>query len=60
MRIVEARSETEARFWAAVENADLPELSGLLAVAERPLDEVLPALTAWRALAVGVAPVGCT
>ncbi|WP_037075679.1 type I polyketide synthase [Pseudonocardia spinosispora] len=44
----EARSETEARFWAAVENADLPELSGLLAVAEQPLDEVLPALTAWR------------
>ena len=44
----EARSETEARFWAAVESSDLRELSGLLAVDERPLDEVLPALTSWR------------
>ena len=44
----EARSETEARFWAAVESSDLHELSGLLAVDERPLDEVLPALTTWR------------
>ena len=44
----EARSETEARFWAAVESSDLHELSGLLAVDERPLDEVLPALTSWR------------
>ncbi|MBB5134645.1 acyl transferase domain-containing protein/acyl carrier protein, partial [Thermocatellispora tengchongensis] len=44
----EARSATEARFWAAVENSDLRELSGLLAVERHPLDEVLPALTAWR------------
>ena len=44
----EAQSETEARFWAAVENSDLRELSGLLAVDEQPLDEVLPALTSWR------------
>nr|WP_218008266.1 type I polyketide synthase [Herbidospora sakaeratensis] len=44
----EWRSETEARFWAAVENADLDGLSGLLAVGARPLDELLPALTAWR------------
>ncbi|GAB1818702.1 hypothetical protein HerbRD11066_18660 [Herbidospora sp. RD11066] len=44
----EWRSETEARFWAAIESADLGELSGLLATPERPLDEVLPALTAWR------------
>ncbi|HEV2634961.1 MAG TPA: SDR family NAD(P)-dependent oxidoreductase [Actinocrinis sp.] len=44
----EAQSETEARFWAAVENADLSGLCGLLAVDEQPLDEVLPALTTWR------------
>ncbi|QMU69825.1 type I polyketide synthase [Streptacidiphilus sp. P02-A3a] len=44
----EAQSETEARFWAAVESSDLRELSGLLAVEEQPLDEVLPALASWR------------
>ncbi|WP_042397185.1 type I polyketide synthase [Streptacidiphilus carbonis] len=44
----EAQSETEARFWAAVENSDLDGLSGLLAVEQQPLDEVLPALTSWR------------
>ena len=44
----EAQSETEARFWAAIENSDLRGLSGLLAVEQQPLDEVLPALTSWR------------
>ena len=44
----EARSETEARFWAAIESSDLGQLSGLLSVDRQPLDEVLPALTSWR------------
>ncbi|MEJ2870701.1 SDR family NAD(P)-dependent oxidoreductase [Actinomycetospora sp. OC33-EN08] len=41
--------ETEARFWAAVEEGDLAEVSGTLRVApDQPLDAVLPALGAWR------------
>ena len=39
----------EARFWAAVEGGDLQALSRTLAVDGRqPLEEVLPALAAWR------------
>jgi pimaricinolide synthase PimS2 len=39
----------EARFWAAVEDGDLGELTDTLAIdGERPLSEVLPALTSWR------------
>ena len=39
----------DARFWEAVERADLAELTGALDVPDdAPLTSVLPALTAWR------------
>jgi acyl transferase domain-containing protein/acyl carrier protein len=39
----------ESRFWAAVEDGDVREIAGALAVDERAgLDRVLPALAAWR------------
>ncbi len=42
-------SETEARFWAAVEDGDLSRLSGSFAMdGGRPLSEALPALASWR------------
>jgi short-subunit dehydrogenase len=45
----EAASPAEARFWAAVEQDDVPGLSDVLAVdGRRPFSEVLPALAAWR------------
>ncbi|WP_436840483.1 type I polyketide synthase [Streptomyces flavofungini] len=41
--------DADARFWAAVENEDITELTGALDVPDdAPLTEVLPALTAWR------------
>jgi acyl transferase domain-containing protein/acyl carrier protein len=40
------RAETE--FWAAVENGDLGDLAGTLAVDHRSLGEVVPALARWR------------
>src|SRR5262249_53160040 len=40
-------SETEARFWAAVEDGDLSGLSGTFAL-DGPLSEALPALASWR------------
>jgi acyl transferase domain-containing protein/acyl carrier protein len=44
-----AGSEVEARFWAAVEDGDLSELTQTLAIdGQRPLSEVLPALASWR------------
>ena len=44
------RTETaaEARFWAAVESGDVQALSDALAVEERQVEHVLPALAAWR------------
>ncbi len=42
-------TEAEARFWAAVEGGDLTALAGTLAVdGERPFNEALPQLAAWR------------
>nr|WP_062339544.1 type I polyketide synthase [Herbidospora sakaeratensis] len=42
-------SETEARFWAAVECGDVAGLSDALMVdADRPFGEVLPVLASWR------------
>ncbi len=42
-------SETEARFWAAVEDGDLSPLSDSRAMdGGRPLSDVLPALASWR------------
>jgi acyl transferase domain-containing protein/acyl carrier protein len=42
-------SEAEARFWAAIEEGNLQELTDTLAVdGQRPLSEVLPALASWR------------
>ncbi len=39
----------EARFWAAVDNGDLDQVAGTLAVdGRRPFSEVLPALSSWR------------
>ncbi|WP_202238203.1 type I polyketide synthase [Actinacidiphila reveromycinica] len=44
-----ARSEAEARFWAAVDGGDVPALTEALSVGpDRPLREVLPALSSWR------------
>ncbi|RBM23856.1 type I polyketide synthase [Streptomyces sp. PT12] len=40
--------ETKARFWAAVENEDLPALADTLDLEPDQLREVLPALAAWR------------
>jgi pimaricinolide synthase PimS2 len=42
-------SPAEARFWAAVEDGDLSDLTDTLAIdGERPLNEALPALASWR------------
>ncbi|MDG5809466.1 SDR family NAD(P)-dependent oxidoreductase, partial [Streptomyces ossamyceticus] len=43
-------SAEDARFWAAVERADLPELAATLRLEDTPeiLDDVVPALSAWR------------
>ncbi|MFF2751693.1 type I polyketide synthase, partial [Kitasatospora sp. NPDC058048] len=43
-------SDQDVRFWAAVERADLTELATTLKLEEAPglLDEVVPALAAWR------------
>jgi acyl transferase domain-containing protein/acyl carrier protein len=44
-----AGTGAEARFWAAVEDADLQGLADVLAVdGQQPLCEVLPALSSWR------------
>ena len=44
-----AGTEAEARFWAAVEGGDLTALAQTLAVdGERPFNEALPQLAAWR------------
>ncbi|MDN3360138.1 KR domain-containing protein, partial [Actinomadura sp. DC4] len=40
--------EEEARFWAAVEQADASGLAGTLGVDDASLDAVLPALSRWR------------
>ncbi|MFH8369281.1 SDR family NAD(P)-dependent oxidoreductase [Streptomyces sp. NPDC018031] len=40
--------EVEARFWAAVERADLPELADTLGVDDAPLHTLVPALARWR------------
>ncbi|WP_189719323.1 type I polyketide synthase, partial [Streptomyces spectabilis] len=41
--------DAEARFWEAVEREDVDELSSTLGVvAQGPLSEVLPGLSAWR------------
>ncbi|MGW7585518.1 type I polyketide synthase, partial [Kitasatospora sp. NPDC054769] len=43
-------SAEDARFWAAVERADVPELAATLRLSDTPevLDGVVPALSAWR------------
>jgi acyl transferase domain-containing protein/acyl carrier protein len=42
-------SPAEARFWAAVDGADMTELEAALAVdVDRPFRDVLPALSSWR------------
>ncbi|MFI0227484.1 type I polyketide synthase [Streptomyces lydicus] len=44
-----AATAAEARFWAAVEDGDLREITDTLAVDEQqPLSELLPALASWR------------
>ncbi|GGZ64251.1 hypothetical protein GCM10010387_66870 [Streptomyces inusitatus] len=44
-----AGSEVDARFWDAVERADLASLADELEFdGDRPLSDVLPALSAWR------------
>ena len=43
-----AGTEGEARFWAAVEGGDLQALASTLAVDDRRLGEILPALSSWR------------
>ncbi|MFD7668474.1 type I polyketide synthase [Streptomyces sp. NPDC059788] len=44
-----AGSAAEARFWAAVEDGNLREITDTLAVDEQqPLSELLPALASWR------------
>ncbi|MEF3119515.1 type I polyketide synthase [Streptomyces chrestomyceticus] len=44
-----ASTDTEAAFWAAVEDGDLSGLGdGLALEGERPFNEVLPALASWR------------
>ncbi|WP_344185737.1 SDR family NAD(P)-dependent oxidoreductase, partial [Streptantibioticus ferralitis] len=44
-----ASEADDARFWEAVENADLASLTSELAIdADQPLSAVLPALSAWR------------
>ncbi|HWO68187.1 MAG TPA: SDR family NAD(P)-dependent oxidoreductase, partial [Umezawaea sp.] len=44
-----AVDEVDARFWAAVENGDLESISSTLDLdGDRPLSEVLPALSSWR------------
>ncbi|WP_229716416.1 hypothetical protein, partial [Mangrovihabitans endophyticus] len=40
--------DVDARFWAAVENADPADLAGDLAVDADALSRVLPALSGWR------------
>ncbi|WP_330263884.1 type I polyketide synthase [Streptomyces griseorubiginosus] len=66
---VPAAGSVEARFWAAVERADLRSLATTLGTEEKALGDVLPVLTAWRrrhsaplaeeaAVAAGPEPVG--
>ncbi|GAA1985080.1 type I polyketide synthase [Catenulispora subtropica] len=44
-----AGTEAEARFWAAIEAGDVSGLDQALAIdSSRPLNELLPALAAWR------------
>ena len=43
-----AATGAEAEFWTAVENGDLGDLAGTLAVEPRSLREVVPALARWR------------
>ncbi|WP_438485489.1 type I polyketide synthase [Streptomyces sp. S186] len=44
-----AETGAEARFWAAVEDGNLREITDALAVDEhQPLNELLPALASWR------------
>ncbi|GAA2042512.1 hypothetical protein GCM10009839_51610 [Catenulispora yoronensis] len=44
-----AGTEAEARFWAAIETGDVTGLDQALAIdSSRPLNELLPALAAWR------------
>src|SRR6202020_1491441 len=44
-----AGSASEARFWAAIEAGDVARLEQTLAVdGQRPLRELLPALSSWR------------
>ncbi|WP_206793891.1 type I polyketide synthase [Amycolatopsis sp. MtRt-6] len=43
-----AADPAESRFWAAVDRGDTAELAGLLDVGGTGLDDVLPALAAWR------------
>ncbi|HEY2062413.1 MAG TPA: SDR family NAD(P)-dependent oxidoreductase, partial [Amycolatopsis sp.] len=45
---VSAAIGTDDRFWAAVEGSDLDELAGDLGVTGTALEEVVPALSAWR------------
>ncbi|MFD4811732.1 type I polyketide synthase [Streptomyces sp. NPDC058418] len=49
--------EIDARFWAAVEQADVTALAGALDVGEDALGAVLPALTSWRRQSVERATV---
>ncbi|MET9701315.1 SDR family NAD(P)-dependent oxidoreductase, partial [Streptomyces sp. NPDC006529] len=45
----EAGGAVDAAFWAAVDNEDLTALSATLEIdADRPLSDLLPALSAWR------------
>ncbi|MFJ2172462.1 type I polyketide synthase [Streptomyces sp. NPDC087851] len=48
-RATDPRDATDRAFWAAVERADLAELTGTLALTgDEPLSAVLPALSSWR------------
>ncbi|MFC5813396.1 SDR family NAD(P)-dependent oxidoreductase, partial [Streptomyces heilongjiangensis] len=49
--------ETDARFWEAVEQADVTGLADALDVGEEALGAVLPALTSWRRQSVERATV---
>ncbi len=41
-------SAAEAAFWAAVENGDVHQVAGTLAIDDERLAELLPALASWR------------
>ncbi|MFE0020900.1 type I polyketide synthase [Amycolatopsis sp. NPDC059021] len=45
---VDGESTVDAGFWAAVEDGDLGELAGTLALEDRQLADVVPALASWR------------